>query len=284
MDIIVIKQEHRKSFEHLLPVELAGCLDSFDTFALGLLQKTDDGFRPMGILVAKIESESAEILWINILPEARFMGYGVKLVQFFLNLVKGKVDTVMAFAEEESNMYFFLPNCGFDILPATRKGTVTTTVGALTGGKLGKHPTPAGIIPFSQVPAIHLRAFNHAAKERDISHEAALFPLEQKDYLPCSMAIIEKDSITGLLLFSEDKGIGGISLVFQYAAGGDTKKLTALTFAAVNVIEKQYPPETPIRLATMDKYTDVIVSHCTSAEPESHLLAFTYDTKGADNK
>lgn len=286
MYVIVIKEEHRESFAHLLPLEIKECLENYDTFALGLIQKNGSVFRPMGILVAKIESENAEILWINILPEARFMGHGAELVRFFLNLIENekKASTVMAFASSDSDVTFFLTSCGFDVLPVGRRNVIDTTVGALTEGKLGGYKNINGVIPFSQVPNIHLRAFNLMARKHNISHESAPFPLNQNDYLPCSTAIITKDEITGLMLFSMDEGIGGISLVFQYAQNHDTKKLTALICSSVNAIKNQYPPETPIRFATMDKFTDIVANACTSIDDESTLLAFIYQTKGAENE
>ena len=114
-------------------------------------------------------------------------------------------------------MYFFLSN-DFDIITASPKKLFETTVGALAEGKLGSFTVPRGVIPFSQVPNVYLRTFSQKAQKRG-EDTLVSFPLRREDYLPCSVAMVEHEEITGLLLFADDEGQEGFSMVYRYVLG-----------------------------------------------------------------
>ena len=168
MDIIVLKEEHRASFSHLLPEALAQQLGGPGTFSLGLLDRCEDGFHPAGILMAQVDERDVEILWIYVEPELRFQGAGTRLLRSLISILKREktAGTLAAFLDSRSEYtYFFLFN-DFDIITASREKLFETTVGALAEGKLGSFSVPRGVIPLSQVPNVYLRAFSQKAQKR----------------------------------------------------------------------------------------------------------------------
>lgn len=285
VDIIVLKEEHRASFSHLLPEALAQQLGGPGTFSLGLLDRREDGFHPVGILMAQVGESDVEILWIYVEPELRFQGAGTRLLRSLISILKREktAGTLAAFLDSRSEYtYFFLFN-DFDIITASREKLFETTVGALAEGKLGSFTVPRGVIPFSQVPNVYLRAFSQKAQKRG---EDALvsFPLRREDYLPCSVAMVEHEEITGVLLFAEDEGQEGFSMVYRYVLAEDSRRAAAMACASVHAMAKQYPCETPVRLMTMDKISQIIAGTSASPAEETELVALTYQLEGGDGE
>ena len=104
VDIIVLKEEHRASFSHLLPETLAQQLGGPGTFSLGLLDRREDGFHPVGILMTQVGESDVEILWIYVEPELRFQGAGTRLLRSLISILKREktAGTLAAFLDSRS--------------------------------------------------------------------------------------------------------------------------------------------------------------------------------------
>lgn len=137
------------------------------------------------------------------------------------------------------------------------------------------------MIPFSQVPNVYLRAFSQKAQKRG-EDTLVSFPLRREDYLPCSVAMVEHEEITGLLLFTEDEGQEGFSMVYRYVLAEDSRRAAAMACASVHAMAKQHPYETPVRLMTMDKISQIIAGTSASPAEETELVALTYELEGGD--
>lgn len=276
MKVMVLKPEHQAVFSPFFPRELSGCLEEPDKFVLGLLDQQADGWHPMGVLVAQVEEDLVEILWVYVLDEAGGQGNGTLLVQTLLRLLSGSGSpcTVMVFLEAGDPVSLFFLYAGFDLVGVGSNNMYTTTVGALVEGKLGNRPTLAGILPLREVPKVYLRVFNHAMSGSDAKVE---FPIRPEDYLSCSVALIEQGKVTGVLLYAQEPGETGLSMVYQYVAGGDPRRAAALTCASVSAMGKSYPPETPVRLLTLDKLSQLMASSCTDRAEEARIIALTYE-------
>ena len=284
MNTIILKEEHIKSFTHLIPPHMISSLGQKDIFALGLLESLEDGEHPRGILVTKLEESTAEILWIYVCPKLRFKGAGTKLIQTFVELLKLEKGTenLMVFLEKDSDeMMFFLLN-GFDLVPAHQGYLYETTVEALTNGKLANQPSSSNIIPFSQVSSLCLKDFNAMAQIKQFSSEMVSFPLRQEDFLSCSMARVEKNKITGLLLFSKEDS-DNIAMVFHYLPDRNPKTIAALTCGSIDAMKKDFSPQTRVRLVSMDKLSEIIAGTGTVKAREDSLFALIYDLKGGNN-
>lgn len=276
MNVMVLKPEHQAAFSQFFPTELSGCLEEPDKFVLGLLDQREDGWHPMGVLVAQVEEDLVEILWIYVLDEAGGQGNGTLLVQTLVRLLSrsGSPCTVMAFLEAGDPVSLFFLYAGFDLVGVGSNNMYTTTVGALVEGKLGNRPTLPGILPLREVPKVYLRVFNHTMAGSDAKVE---FPIRPEDYLPCSVALIEQGKVTGMLLYAQDPGETSLSMVYQYVAGGDPRRAAALTCASVSAMGKSYPPETPVQLLTLDKLSQLMASSCTDKAEEARIIALTYE-------
>ena len=283
MDIIIVKEEHKASFAHLIPSHLVPLLENPDVFTLGLLEQMEDGYHPIGVLVAQMEEYNSEILWIYVRPEVRGKGAGTKLVRTLIRLLEeeGQAGTLLAFLEQDDPEIFFFLLCGFNLIPAHEGSLFETTVSALAEGKLGKQTAPANVIPFSQVPEICLKDFNAMAQVKQLTSQMVSFPLQPEDYLPCSMAMLEKNEVTGLLLFSQDGE--GISLLYHYVLDKDVRKIAALTCAGIAAMKQMYPPQTRVQLASMDTLSQIIANTCAIPAEKSGLIALTYEIEGGMN-
>ena len=259
MSIIILKEDNREKFIHLIPPGIVPMLEKKNVFALGLLEHQEDGEHPMGIVISQLEEESAEILWIYVHPKLRSRGVGTKLMQTLLQILKQdeQIQTVMCFLEQNSDESFFFLSYGFNLVPAHKGNLFETSVSALINGKLGKQPVFDDVIPFSQVSESCLKEFNAMAQVKEMTSETISFPLYKEDYLPCSMAMVEKEEITGMLLFTQDEHDGAISMVFQYVPSGDARRMAMLSCASVNAMKELYPPETTVRLVSQDKLSQI---------------------------
>jgi len=285
MSIIILKEDNREKFIHLIPPGMVPMLEEKNVFALGLLEHQEDGEHPMGIVISQLEEESAEILWIYVHPKLRGRGVGTKLMQTLLQILKQdeQIQTVMCFLEQNRDEIFFFLSSGFNLVPAHKGNLFETSVGALTNGKLGKQPVFDDVIPFSQVSESCLKDFNAMAQVKEMTSETISFPLYKEDYLPCSMAMVEKEEITGMLLFTQDEHDGAISMVFQYVSSGDASRIAMLSCAAVNAMKEIYSPETKVRLLSQDKLSRIIANTCATPAEESNLVVLTYEIKGGTN-
>lgn len=285
MSIIILKEDNREKFIHLIPPGIVPMLEEKNVFALGLLEHQEDGEHPMGIVISQLEEESAEILWIYVHPKLRGRGVGTKLMQTLLQILKQdeQIQNVMCFLEQNSDEIFFFLSSGFNLVPAHKGNLFETSVSALINGKLGKQPVFDDVIPFSQVSESCLKDFNAMAQVKEMTSETISFPLYKEDYLPCSMAMVEKEEITGMLLFTQDEHDGAISMVFQYVPSGDARRIAMLSCAAVNAMKEIYSPETTVRLLSQDKLSQIIANTCATPAEESNLVVLTYEIKGGTN-
>ena len=285
MSIIILKEDNREKFIHLIPPGIVPMLEEKNIFALGLLEHQEDGEHPMGIVISQLEEESAEILWIYVHPKLRGRGVGTKLMQTLLQILKQdeQIQNVMCFLEQNSDEIFFFLSSGFNLVPAHKGNLFETSVSALINGKLGKQPVFDDVIPFSQVSESCLKDFNAMAQVKEMTSETISFPLYKEDYLPCSMAMVEKEEITGMLLFTQDEHDGAISMVFQYVPSGDARRIAMLSCAAVNAMKEIYSPETKVRLLSQDKLSQIIANTCATPAEESNLVVLTYEIKGGTN-
>ena len=281
MSIIILKEDNREKFIHLIPPGIVPMLEKKNVFALGLLEHQEDGEHPMGIVISQLEEDSAEILWIYVHPKLRSRGVGTKLMQTLLQILKqdGQTQTVMCFLEQNSDEIFFFLSSGFDLVPAHKGNLFETSVIALTNGKLVKQTVFDDVIPFSQVSESCLKDFNAMAQVKELTSETVSFPLYREDYLPCSMAIVEKEELTGMLLFTNDEQDGAISMVFHYLPSGDVREVAMLSCAAVNAMKEIYSPETTVRLLSQDKLAQIIANTGTEPAEEVRLTALIYEIK-----
>ena len=199
-----------------------------------------------------------------------------------LQLLKqeGKNQTVTCFLEQNSDEIFFFLSSGFDLIPAHKGKLYETSVGALINGKLGNQPVSDNVISFSQVSESSLKKFNAMAQVKELTSETISFPLCQEDYLPCSMAFVEKEEITGVLLFTKDEHDEGISMVYHYVPSGEGRQIVMLSCAAINAMKEWYPLETPVRLLSQDKLSQIIANTCADEAQETVLVVLTYAIKG----
>lgn len=282
MNITILKEENKEKFIHLVPPGIVPMLEKKNIFSLGLLEHQEDGEHPMGILISKLEESGAEILWIYVHPKLRGKGVGTKLMHTLLQILKqeGKNQTVMCFLEQNSAEIFFFLSSEFDLVPAHKGNLFETSVGALINGKLGNRSVSDDVIPFSQISESSLKNFNAMAQVKEFTSETISFPLCQEDYLPCSMAFVEKEEITGMLLFTQDEYDEGISMVYHYVPSGDVRQIVVLSCGAINAMKELYPLETTVRLISQDKLSQIIANTCEIPAEETNLIALTYEIKG----
>ncbi|MCR5032202.1 MAG: hypothetical protein K6A92_05010 [Lachnospiraceae bacterium] len=75
-----LSREETEFFEELDPFEKRELLSLPNTFALGVMEKTEGAIRPVGLLLASISEKSVFIEWMLIFPTDQYKGIGEKLL------------------------------------------------------------------------------------------------------------------------------------------------------------------------------------------------------------
>lgn len=276
MNFIQLTSTHKKLFAHLIPSHLIDQLENPTIFSLGIVERREGKYDPIGVLISQIEETSVEILWMQLIQEKVGKGIGSQLLQRFIQILEQDtmIQTIFVFLESDDPFLYFFRRHGF-IMGALETGNTLyeTNVGELAAGKLGKFAVSSKVSAFSDVSERYLKNFNNKMllNKRDV-FDTIDFPIAKEDYLPCSVALAEHGELKGCILFTEADGI--ISMVYGYADSQQTAAV--LSCAAVRRMAEQYPADTMVDLATMNSFSKIIAQTLLSPAHDVNMTTYIY--------
>ncbi len=201
MKIVSLDEHYRPMFAPILPNGLSEHMGEAGYFALGILEERGERFVPRGVLMAEMTSAMTELKWLYVEPRLRSEGHGSALLEAFVNALwaTGEPHALTVLLDEDSAaMYYFLAR-EFQFMHFGNTTLYETTVERLAAGKLGGMPPSPYVKPLSAVPPHLLKAYSLLPNAQEETGTID-FPIDPKDCLPESLAMVENGRVSGLLL------------------------------------------------------------------------------------
>lgn len=255
MQISMPDKEHRSFFRSLVSKEAWERLEEPGVFLMGAVEDSS----PAAALVVQLEERTAELLWIAAAPVYQGRGYAAALLRALVRALEKTAPRteLLAFfpdVPEHEDLLRLLLGCEFRLEYPFAADIYCITVGSLTESELARRKgIGRGALPLGEVPEVYLRAFCNNLRGQVFPVD---FPIRREDYLPASAAYIREGALRGLLLLEAEGE--DLSLIWCYAAPGESAAVPAMLYRATAALRGRYPPATRLWLKTADEASRVM--------------------------
>lgn len=220
------------------------------------------------------EDGSWELQSIYIFPEYRRLGLGSELVAVLAERMATKSCNLLTVAYEEEDeritLQPFFTYCGFRMEP------VEMMVGITDVGTVRKRLEDPRLV---RKLGRCLRMHQLTSRERRLCDQWLMKVMgEHVDAYevkkPASYVIFDKESVAGILLFSEEEDV--ISLDYFKVRSDSAVRVLPLLATAASDLHRQYPPDTRVEMILSNDHVRSLYARLTEGVTEQEMICCGY--------